>query len=87
MSRADPQMSVRLPEDLKPRLVEAAKRNGRTINAEIVSRLLHSFADAPVNALPEGAIKAILETRELVGEMHQATKAQPTSQSKRRPAP
>lgn len=77
-------MSVRLPGNLKPRLVEAARKNGRTINAEIVNRLQDSFDDLLANALPAGAIKAILETRELVGEMHEATKAQPAAPSKQR---
>jgi len=77
MSRTDPQMSIRLPGNLKPRLVEAAHANGRTINAEIVSRLQRSFVDAQAGAVPEEAIKAILETREMVGELHQTIKAPP----------
>lgn len=72
MSRTDPQMSIRLPGDLKPRLVEAAQANGRTINAEIVSRLERSFVDAQAATLPEAAVKAILETRQMMGELHQA---------------
>ncbi len=66
MSRTDPQMSIRLPGDLKPRLVRAAQANGRTINAEIVSRLQRSFVDAPSEALPEDVIKAVLDTHQMV---------------------
>jgi predicted DNA-binding protein len=77
MSRTDPQMSIRLPGDLKPRLVEAAQANARTINAEIVNRLERSFVDAEAGAVPEVAIKAILQTRDMVSELHQAIKAPP----------
>jgi len=80
MSRTDPQMSIRLPGDLKPRLVEAAQANGRTINAEIVNRLERSFFDVQAESVPEDAIKAILETRQMVGELHQAMKAPPPTQ-------
>jgi Arc-like DNA binding dprotein len=77
MSRTDPQMSIRLPGDLKPRLVEAAQANGRTINAEIVNRLERSFVGAQAEGVPENAIKAILEMRDMVSELHQATKTPP----------
>ena len=43
MSRNDPQMKIRLPEDLKSSVTEAAERNGRSINAEIVHRLQHTL--------------------------------------------
>jgi predicted DNA-binding protein len=69
MSRSDPQMSIRLPGDLKPRLVEAARTNGRTINAEIVSRLDRSFAAGQTFGLSEDAVAAILETRAIVGQL------------------
>jgi hypothetical protein len=70
-------MSIRLPGDLKPRLVEAALANGRTINAEIVNRLERSFVDGQVGTLPEDLVKAIFETQGMVSELHQVMKAPP----------
>jgi uncharacterized protein (DUF1778 family) len=39
MGREDPQLKLRLTEELKSRITEAAKANGRSVNAEIVARL------------------------------------------------
>ncbi|HCD2513523.1 Arc family DNA-binding protein [Citrobacter freundii] len=36
MSREDPQFKLRLPADLKAKLDQRAKMNGRSINAELV---------------------------------------------------
>ncbi|HEM7855904.1 Arc family DNA-binding protein [Citrobacter koseri] len=36
MSRDDPQFKLRLPADLKAKLDQRAKMNGRSINAELV---------------------------------------------------
>ncbi|WP_180396166.1 Arc family DNA-binding protein [Klebsiella pneumoniae] len=36
MSREDPQFKLRLPADLKAKLDQRAKLNGRSINAELV---------------------------------------------------
>lgn len=46
MSREDPQMKIRLPANLKDKIEEASKVGGRSMNAEIVSRLESSFADS-----------------------------------------
>lgn len=43
MSREDAQFKLRLPEDLRDQISEAAARNGRSMNAEVVSRLAASF--------------------------------------------
>ena len=48
MAADDPMMRVRLPPELKARLVEAARSNNRSINAEIVQRLEVSFAEKAV---------------------------------------
>lgn len=87
MARTDPQTNIRLPLELKERLGVAARANKRTMNAEIVQRLEASFSSTgdPLSvinqdagqAFPEEAIKAILEMREMVGEMHQAQIAPP----------
>lgn len=46
MSRTDPQMKLRLPIDLKELVETHATLNGRSMNAEIVSRLKFSFSGA-----------------------------------------
>jgi plasmid stability protein len=43
MAREDVQTNIRLPEDLKDSLTAAAAKNGRSLTAEIVQRLEHSF--------------------------------------------
>lgn len=43
MSREDPQMKIRLPETLKASIEAAATGAGRSLNAEIISRLDASF--------------------------------------------
>lgn len=39
MAREDPQLKLRLPENLKTRIAEIARAKGRSVNAEIVARL------------------------------------------------
>ncbi|CDN92505.1 Arc family DNA-binding protein [Agrobacterium tumefaciens] len=43
MGREDPQLKLRLSEELKHRVTEAARRNNRSVNAEIVSLLEDAF--------------------------------------------
>jgi len=43
MSRDDPQMKIRLPEELKTRIEGSATDAGRSLNAEIVERLTRSY--------------------------------------------
>lgn len=43
MSREDPQLRIRLPIELKEKIQEAAAKNNRSMNAEIVSILEDSF--------------------------------------------
>lgn len=42
-SRTADQFVVRFPDGMRDRIAEAAKRNGRSMNAEIIQRLDHSF--------------------------------------------
>lgn len=44
MSREDPQLKVRLPQELKDKITESASNLGRSINADVVARLEDSFA-------------------------------------------
>lgn len=41
--RSEPQVNIRLPETLKVAIEEQAKRNGRSITSEIVTRLQASI--------------------------------------------
>lgn len=43
MARTDPQLKLRLPPDLKVRIEEEAKRNNRSINAQLVFMLEEFF--------------------------------------------
>ncbi|NIE95189.1 Arc family DNA-binding protein [Acinetobacter sp. Tr-809] len=44
---ADIQFNLRIPEELKEKIKEAALENGRSINAEAQMRLEQSFTDIP----------------------------------------
>ncbi|EBS2928030.1 toxin-antitoxin system HicB family antitoxin [Salmonella enterica subsp. enterica serovar Hvittingfoss] len=46
MSREDPQFKLRLPADLKAKLDQRAKMNGRSINAELV-QIVQAAVSAP----------------------------------------
>jgi hypothetical protein len=86
-SRGLDKFVLRLPNGMRNKIGAAARANKRTMNAEIVQRLEASFSStgeqqlvlsqATAEAFPKEAIKAILETREMVGELHQAVKAPP----------
>lgn len=43
MSRDDPHFRLRIPENLKREIEASARENSRSITAEIVHRLEHSF--------------------------------------------
>lgn len=43
MARTDPQVNFRIPAELKDKLDEAAKVNGRTLTAELILRLETTF--------------------------------------------
>lgn len=47
MKQTDPQYKLRLPQELKDQVEEAAKQSGRSMNAEIVARLESSFVPSP----------------------------------------
>lgn len=45
MSRTDPQFNLRIPEELRDKVMASAKANGRSSTAEILSRLELSYLD------------------------------------------
>lgn len=44
MSREDPQFKLRLPPDLKAKVTQRAKMNGRSLNAELVQIVQDAIA-------------------------------------------
>lgn len=47
MSKRPPQINIRVPEDLKDKLHNAANESGRSVNSEIVARLEKSLVCSP----------------------------------------
>jgi hypothetical protein len=45
MARNDPQVNLRIPAGLKERLDDASLKNGRSLTAEVVSRLHSTFVE------------------------------------------
>lgn len=62
MSRADPQINIRVPIELKKEIEHAAIENSRSLNAEVVHRLQNSLSRGKVN-------KSKLTTEELMEEL------------------
>lgn len=65
MAEAPHRFLLRLPPDLHGRVVEAATRYRRSLNAEIVARLEHSLGGIPQDAAEaklEPALFPLLET-------------------------
>jgi Arc-like DNA binding domain len=52
MLRVTPDMKVRLSADLRLKIEDAARRNNRTMNSEIVARLEQSFRGESVAVSP-----------------------------------
>ena len=46
MARSDPQLNIRIPEQLKARVETAARESGRSVTAEILARLQQTFEPA-----------------------------------------
>lgn len=66
MKQTDPQFKLRLTESLKEQLTEAARKNNRTISAEMLARLQDSFgpAAAPIEGatpMPPAQFDALVE--------------------------
>jgi len=72
MSREDSQMKIRLPEEMRDALKEAAADHQRTMNSEIVWRLMQSLGDAAEGPewtlhVPEDLQKRIAEAAQRHG--------------------
>lgn len=56
MARDDLHFRLRIPEELKKKVEEAASKNQRSMTAEIIDRLEHSFKEWPRISLPNNLV-------------------------------
>lgn len=75
MSREDPQLRIRLPVELKDKIENTAKENGRSMNSEIVHRLEDSFKDKSLNNSIASLSMALDSFKKVEGAMAQALEA------------
>lgn len=61
MARTDPQVNIRMPQELKDRLEMASIETNRSLNGEIIERLERSFAQptGPTVEIGERSLDAI----------------------------
>ena len=72
VTRESDKFMLRLPDGMRDKIAEAAKNNGRSMNAELVARLQESFMDLP--RMTE-AIDRELGTLQTVVTVYKATSA------------
>lgn len=74
MARTDPVFNLRMPSGMKDELAERAKRNGRSLNAEIV-QILEDAIEAEKTGFPAGDArelrKVIAVHQEIIGKQDQ----------------
>ena len=61
MARNDPQINLRIPQELKERVEAAAVNNKRSMNAEIAARLEESFRPTPDEHIVVSSPEALRE--------------------------
>ncbi|EJY2696607.1 Arc family DNA-binding protein, partial [Salmonella enterica subsp. enterica serovar Schwarzengrund] len=67
MGRDDPQFNLRLPYELKEKLKQRAKSNGRSLNAELVQIVTEAISKpSPVSGYRDEAERIADEQSELV---------------------
>lgn len=49
-SRHDPQVNIRMPDEIKERVKESAKQNNRSMNSEIIFILKKALSVSPLRA-------------------------------------
>ncbi|EIO3278408.1 Arc family DNA-binding protein [Salmonella enterica] len=70
MGRDDPQFNLRLPYELKEKLKQRAKSNGRSLNAELVQIVTEAISKpSPVSGYRDEAERLADEHSELVKKM------------------
>lgn len=75
MARNDPQFNLRVPAELKIAVEEAAKKSGRSINAEAVYRLEQSFSNQNTSSQLIALSQAIADLKSEI----QSLKEKPTA--------
>ncbi|EDN2999528.1 Arc family DNA-binding protein [Salmonella enterica subsp. enterica serovar Schwarzengrund] len=70
MGRDDPQFNLRLPYELREKLKQRAKSNGRSLNAELVQIVTEAISKpSPVSGYRDEAERIADEQSELVKKM------------------
>ncbi|EIY6649940.1 Arc family DNA-binding protein [Salmonella enterica] len=70
MGRDDPQFNLRLPYELKEKLKQRAKSNGRSLNAELVQTVTEAISKpSPLSGYRDEAERIADEQSELVKKM------------------
>ncbi|EDA3853542.1 Arc family DNA-binding protein [Salmonella enterica subsp. enterica serovar Typhimurium] len=70
MGRDEPQFNLRLPYELKEKLKQRAKSNGRSLNAELVQIVTEAISKpSPVSGYRDEAERIADEQSELVKKM------------------
>ncbi|EAA7137385.1 Arc family DNA-binding protein [Salmonella enterica subsp. enterica serovar Beaudesert] len=70
MGRDDPQFNLRLPYELKEKLKQRAKSNGRSLNAELVQIVTEAISKpSPVSGYRDEVERIADEQSELVKKM------------------
>lgn len=78
---------LRFPEGMRALIKEAAEKNSRTMNAEIISRLRDSFHEEAPAPLADEAMNIIGQAvRETIAVMYEAGWAPPAAASALAPA-
>lgn len=68
MGREDPQLKLRLSEEMKSAITAAARANGRSVNSEIVARLTESLEMEAVAADPAASADVLRPVLETMGQ-------------------
>lgn len=61
-NQKEPQYKLRWPEDLRDKVMNSAKEQNRSINAEIIARLEQSFEDSYRENFSDAVIAELLES-------------------------
>ena len=62
MARDEPQINLRIPDDLKDRLDHASTTNTRSLTAEVVARLEESFTAGAAAPIDEHTLDLFADT-------------------------
>lgn len=66
-NQTDPQYKLRWSEDLRDKVVESAKKNNRSINSEITTRLANSFSAKHLRVTQHDNLEEVGYTIEIDG--------------------